>query len=59
MENVNGELLINLVRSQPYLFNKTDKRYKDIRIKENVPRYFSNSWVGGWQSLPVAQSWAG
>jgi hypothetical protein len=36
MENVNGELLINLVRLHPYLFNKTDKRYKDIRIKENA-----------------------
>jgi hypothetical protein len=24
-----------------------------------VPRYFSKFWVGGWQLLPVAQSWAG
>jgi hypothetical protein len=36
MENVDVELLINLVRCYPYLFNKTDKRYKDIRIKENA-----------------------
>jgi hypothetical protein len=24
-----------------------------------LPRYFSKFWVGGWQLLPVAQSWAG
>jgi hypothetical protein len=28
-------------------------------FKNTVPRYFSKFWVGVWQLLPVAQSWAG
>ncbi|XP_031330383.1 transcription factor Adf-1-like [Photinus pyralis] len=36
MENIDVELLISLVRLKPYLFNKGDKRYKDLVLKENA-----------------------
>jgi hypothetical protein len=29
------------------------------KCRNYLPRYFSKFWVGGWQLLPVAQSWAG
>lgn len=36
MENINIELLINLVREKEFLYNKGDKRYKDVILKTNA-----------------------
>lgn len=36
MENVDIELLIHLVKGFPYLYDKSDKSYKDIVKKENA-----------------------
>lgn len=30
------ELLIDLVRSRPYLYDKTHREYKDMKMKENA-----------------------
>lgn len=36
MENIDIELLINLVRIKPYLYDKSERRYKDMLLKENA-----------------------
>ncbi|XP_050516481.1 uncharacterized protein LOC126891346 [Diabrotica virgifera virgifera] len=36
MENMDIELLIQFVRSKPYLYNKAHKIFKNVQIKENA-----------------------